>query len=107
MGHRYLHDHDEELGAYWYNDSSRSTNATRATKAAIECSQLRPRAYWVETGRLVREYLTLQADAAYSETLRQGFISWLQHSPAERRLYVNGDDMGRAALADWYLKIVR
>jgi hypothetical protein len=92
----YHHDHDEELGTYWYDNPA---------KALLE----RPRpkhgdlAYWLETGSLVRDYLILQAGATYSETLREGFVVWLQRSPAERRRYVDGDDMVRAALVDWYL----
>ena len=91
---RYEHDHDAELGCYWFND-----RRPRPNKRDV--------AYWLETGNLVREYLMLKAGAAYSETLCQGFIAWLKRSPSEGRQYEQGDDMRRAALVDWYLRVVR
>src|SRR4029077_11554318 len=77
VAHSYHHDHDEELGMYWYDNPA---------KAALE----RPRRpqrdleYWLETGKLVREYLEMQAAGAYGDTLRQRLITWLQASPARR-----------------------
>jgi hypothetical protein len=107
---RYLHDHDEELGMHWYGnplpDTSTEAASTRALLDSLP-ARLREPAYWVQTGRLVKEYLQLQAGADYSETLRQGFVAWLKGSRAERQRYVSGDDMQRAALVDWYLKVVR
>jgi len=96
----YHHDHDEELGMYWYG---------HPTKALLEhpVQKRRDLSYWLETGNLVRDYLILQAGAAYSETLHQGFVTWLQRSPAERRQYEEWDDMRRAALVDWYLNVMR
>jgi hypothetical protein len=88
----YQHDHDGELRRHWYDPSNPSCHDT---------------AYWLETGRLVREYLKLRAGDDYTDALRQGFVGWLQRSPAERRLYVSGDDVQRAALVDWFLKVVR
>jgi hypothetical protein len=110
MSRKYLHDHDEELGTYWYDEPPTNTHdVTSATKALLNSSPARlfDEAYWVETGSLVREYLMLQAGSAYSDPLRQGFVTWLKRSPAERRQYVDGDDMRRATLVDWYLKVVR
>jgi hypothetical protein len=96
----YHHDHDEELRMYWWDASP---------NALAGC--FRPRRgdlpYWVETGSLVREYLILQAGPAYTETLRHGFVAWLQRSPAERSVYENSDDMARAGLVDTYLNAVR
>jgi hypothetical protein len=108
-GGGYHHDHDEELACC--NDPSpnpplKTRNVADVIKALLDRPRL-PRAYWVETGRLVREYLVLQAGAAYSDTLRQGFVAWLKRSPGERRQYEDGNDMTRAALVDWYLKLVR
>jgi hypothetical protein len=108
MNRRYQHDHDEELSAYWYSDPPRTADVTDASKTVVNPppARLRDRVYWLETGSLVREYLKLQAGADYSEMLRQGFVTWLKRWPAERRRYVDGNDMTRAALADWYLKVV-
>jgi hypothetical protein len=118
----YLHDHDEELGMYWYNDPSpNKRNVAAVTKALRDrpvvpltgaFDRPRPRrardeAYWAETGRLVLDYFELQAGALYSATLAEGFIAWLERSPAEHRLYDDGDDMTRAALVDWFLRVVR
>ncbi len=97
------HDHQAELGMYWYHDRPLDTSHVPGlTKTSIDqvC-------YWLESGNLVREYFVLQAGANYSESLRQGFIRWLRRGPTERRLYVDGDDMRRAALVDWYLQLVR
>ena len=63
--------------------------------------------YWLETGGLVREYLMLQAGESYSDELRRGFITWLKGLPAERRQFETGDDMARAALVDWFLRVVK
>jgi|SRR5579864_8148 len=90
----YHHDHDEEFACFSFNDPPLS-------------SKPHSLAYWLETGSLVREYLMLQAGVAYDDALRQGFVRWLKHSPAERRRYIHGDDMQRAALVDWFLKVVR
>jgi hypothetical protein len=95
----YQHDHDDELGPYWYADDRRRSEQFPLTE--------RPADFWVATGRLVNEYLALQAGPAYCDALRHGFVMWLQRSPAEGRQYHVGDDMDRAALVDWYLKVVR
>jgi hypothetical protein len=95
---------------YWYRDTPQNAlDAAGATNALLNSlpARLCDWAYWAETGSLVMEYFRLQAGAAYSKTLRQGFITWLKRSPAERGQYVDGDDMRRAALVDWYLKVVR
>jgi hypothetical protein len=144
---RYHHDHDEELGCYWFGESAverrveperphrlrhresppniqttpnvleDARDVVRWTREMVERGVVcfgpvrrpirRSDAYWVETGALVMEYFVLQAGAAYNDTLRQGFISWLQRSPGERRQYEEGDDMKRAAMVDWFLKVVR
>ena len=134
---RYQHDHDDELGMYWYQgppataSTARTTPTNHAVSSSTECSldaaaddardvalligeliaweRPRPRdqAYWNQTGRLVMEYFALQAGDSDSEILREGFIGWLKRSPAERRQYVNGDDMRRASVVDWYLRLVR
>jgi hypothetical protein len=92
---RYQHDHDAELGCYWYADPPQ-----RPRRARDE-------AYWDETASLVMDYFELQAGALYSETLHEGFVAWLERSPAEGRQFEEGDDMTRATLVDWYLKLVR
>jgi hypothetical protein len=82
----YQHDHDDELPHLQAGQSA---------------------AQWVETGSLVREYLMKRAGHEYSELLREGFVRWLQRWPAERQQYLQGTDRQRAALVDWYLKVVR
>jgi hypothetical protein len=86
------HDHDEELERHL---------------SSGDCPRTHDAAYWLETGCRVREYLALQAGSACSDALRQGFVTWLRRSPAERRQYELGDDRERAALVDWYLKVAR
>jgi hypothetical protein len=86
------HDHDEELERHLSSGA---------------CPRTHDAAYWLETGSRVREYLTLQAGNDCSEAIRQGFVTWLRRSPAERRQYELGDDRKRAALVAWYLKVVR
>jgi hypothetical protein len=118
----YHHDHDEELGMYWYNNPPANTrNVAGVTNALRDRSVVpltkgfgrpRPRrardeAYWAETGRVVLDYFELQAGALYSATLAEGFVAWLERSPDEQRRYDDGDDMTRAALVDWFLKVVR
>src|SRR3954469_21852277 len=76
---RYHHDHDEGLGTYWDGNPARALLERPLRKR-------RDLSYWLETGRLVRDYLILQAGAGSSETLHQGFVTWLQRSPAEGRL---------------------
>ena len=96
----YHHDHDEELGMYWYESPAKGLlHGPRPRRGDI--------AYWLETGNLVREYLMLRAGVAYSETLRQGCVTWLQASPERRQQYESGDDMQRAALVDWFMRVVR
>jgi hypothetical protein len=86
------HDHDEELERYLSSGM---------------CPRTHDAAYWLETGARVREYLSVRAGKGCSESLRQGFVTWLRRSPAERQQYEMGDDRKRAALVDWYLKVVR
>src|SRR5262249_8603543 len=129
MSQRYQHDHDEELGMYWYSSpapperpvvarlppkmrpalkaESDAAIVARLTNAAIRWRRprRRDRMYWAETGRLVLEYFELQAGADYSDVLRDGFIGWLKRSPRELALYVSGDDTARAMLVDWFLSI--
>jgi len=90
----YQHDHDEEFECLSFNRAPLSSKPSSL-------------AYWVETGSLVREYLMLKAGVFYDDALRQGFVRWLKHSAAERGRYIHGDDMARASLVDWYLKVVR
>jgi hypothetical protein len=90
---RYQHDHDRELACEEFNEPP-----PRPTTRDLS--------YCLETGSLVREYLVLQAGAADADTLRQGFIAWLQRSPSERRQFEEGDDMKRASLVDWFLRVV-
>jgi hypothetical protein len=104
---RYQHDHDEELGAYWFGAPPPNAGGITASPIDALPAMLPDPVYWMETGNLVREYLALQAGPDYSDTLRQGFVTWLKGSRAERQRYVDGDDMQRAALVDWYLKVVR
>src|SRR5256885_2317013 len=94
VAYSYHHDHDEELGMYWYdkNPAKAVLERPRRTQRDLE--------YWLETGKLVREYLEMQAAGAYSDNLRQRLITWLQASPARRQQYEGGDDMLRADLVD-------
>jgi hypothetical protein len=109
VGAGYHHDHDEELG-FRFNDSPQPRKIDDGDRltALLDSlpSRLRSRAYWIETGTVVMDYFELQAGARYSQTLRYRFIAWLKRSPAERRQYEAGDDMSRAALVDWYLRVV-
>jgi hypothetical protein len=73
----------------------------------IAASRARDEAYWDEAGNLLLDYFKLQAGDLYSETLVDGFVAWLRHWPADFRQYIDGDDMARAALVDWYLRVVR
>jgi hypothetical protein len=94
----FQHDHDEELGMYWYpaEPSVRRQSASRPRDAA----------YWNETARLVLDYFELRAGRHFSEELFDGFIRWLRRSPNERRRYLQGDDVQRAMLVDWFLRVV-
>lgn len=128
----YQHDHDEELGCYWYDDpppkpgpkpkqtarvpalvGRRATYvispaAPRSTPAGFQrLGRPRDAAYWDETASLVLEYFELQVGSLDSEMLVAESIDWLKRSPAERRCCETGDDMARAALVDWFLRIVR
>ncbi len=112
MTNRYQHDHDEELGCYWYGDSPPSPATNTPNDVPVDRPHARRRrvrdeAYWNETASLVAEYFELRAGVYDSEMLLEGFIAWVQRSPGELRLYMEGDDMTRAALVDWYLKVVR
>jgi hypothetical protein len=105
-----MHDHDEELGMYWFGDPAANSDAGAVSIDSLSDStpqRLRSTAYWIETGRLLMEYLVLQAGSRDREMLRRGFIRWLRNSPVERRRYECGDDMTRAALVDWFLRVVR
>jgi hypothetical protein len=114
------HDHDEELGMYWY-DSPEKERLERPFRhpRLVQLTQDRPDSeneslkrtlkkhtelydldYWLKTGNLVREYLKLRAG---SDTLRQDLIAWVQHSPERRYQYEKGDDERRAILVDWFL----
>ena len=63
----------------------------------------RDQAYWNETGKLVLEYLALQAAPHDVEQLRRGFVAWLKDSPDALKQYEDADDMARAALVDRYV----
>jgi hypothetical protein len=97
----YHHDHDEELGMYWYDPHPAKAFLERPLRTH------RNMEYWLETGRLVREYLEARAGDAYSDALRQALITWMQASPARREQYELGDDMVRGELIDSYLKFLR
>ena len=106
----YHHDHDEELGMYWYGATSRvALAAASAPRRPIEPQRRRPRddTYWDETWRLVLDYFDLKAGRNVSEVVEEGFIPWLLRSPAQLTYFAEGDDMRRAECVDWYLKIVR
>jgi hypothetical protein len=110
MTNRYQHDFDEELGMYWYADkpSPPQPAVTRPTQV-VSKPHARPRdqAYWDETGRLLIEYFELKVGVYASEALFEAFLGWLERSPAELRRFERGDDMKRAALVDWFLRVVR
>jgi hypothetical protein len=136
----YHHDHDEELGMYWYG-ASEPPSKEQPTQAAsphtepapqaqsdagaveqlidglrrwqrpdyIGVSRFRGRddAYWNETRSLVLDYLALQVNEEDFERYRFAFIAWLRASPDFLKAYRDGDDMARAALVDWFVKMVR
>ena len=114
----YQHDFDEELGCYWYGDPPPKPRPFEAIKRGAPpvrhapadpppFRRVRNEAYWDEAGDLLLDYFELQAGAFDSDTLVDGFVAWLKRSPAELRQYVDGDDMTRATLVDWYLRVVR
>lgn len=105
----YHHDHDEEVGMYWYTNPLVNIRQTTAVQElpALHPPRCRDEAYWTETADLMMEYFELQAGDDDSETLREGFIGWMERSPSALTHYENGDDMARAALVDWYLRLVR
>jgi hypothetical protein len=110
----YQHDHDKELARYWYADPSGATPTVSGAGPEAEASSAfrptprrRDGAYWDETADLVLDYFELLAGSRDSEALFEGFIEWLKRSPARRKQYEEGNDMNRAALVDWYLKLVR
>jgi hypothetical protein len=95
-------------GESW--DFDASLNVRDMASVTEHCSNIRasdPGPYWVETANLVMEYFVLQAGPDYNETLRQGFVAWLKRSPGNRKQYREGSDMKRAALVDWFLRLVR
>jgi hypothetical protein len=125
----YQHDFDEELGCYWYGDPpsqprpleahrhrvGQSRRPIKRVPPRVRCAppdppplrRARNEAYWDEAGDLLLDYFELQAGALDSESLVDGFVAWLKRSPAEFRQYTDGDDMTRATLVDWYLRVVR
>ena len=107
----YHHDHDEELGIYWYTDplvkGGRQTSGVSQHLVDLHRPRPRDNAYWTETADLLMEYFELQAGDDDSETLLGGFIDWTERSPGALKQYNEGDDMARAALVDWYLRLVR
>jgi hypothetical protein len=132
----YQHDHDEEFAWLLVEDSLSKPPATarQSRKAAppvqkpekmhIEQRHApapptpapsdsehpgRPRddAYWDETADLVLDYFELLAGPDDAARLVDGFIDCLKRSPGARRLYEEGDDMTRARLVEWFLKIMR
>jgi len=125
----YQHDFDDELGCYWYGEPPPKPRARKAqgpvvgpVKAPIKRGaqparrapaapppfrRVRDEAYWDEAGDLLLDYFELQAGALDSETLVDGFVAWLKSSPDEFSQYIDGDDMTRATLVDWYLRVVR
>ena len=104
----YHHDHDEELGCYWFNSPPPDVRTVAGVAEAMDPAPSRDdEAYWDETASLVMEYVELRASVYDAETLFDDFIDWLQRSPAEGRRYVEGDDMARAALVDWFLTLVQ
>jgi hypothetical protein len=87
----YQHDHDEELWRHWFKNAQRPRDGS----------------YWEETADLVLDYFELLAGPRDCEALFEGFLAWLKRSPGARKQYEDGDDMSRAALVDWYLRVVR
>jgi hypothetical protein len=84
----FQHDHDEELGMYWYPDSGAagSSAANRHTTKPSATASARHR--------------------GTRETLLDGFASWLERSPGARLRYQRGNDVHRAMLVDWFLRVV-
>jgi hypothetical protein len=103
---RYHHDHDEELGKYWYKEPVAQTPRQSFGQASNSVGERRrDETYWAATIGLLLEYFELQSGG--DERLLDGFAAWIDRCPTERRLFEDGDDMTRAALVDWYLRLVR
>jgi hypothetical protein len=101
------HDHDEELGMYWYNnDGTRQPEAIRPHRVSVCSSPSRDRKYWEQTFDLTLEYLRLQAGAQFTTMLDAAFIRWLMQTPGEMQRFVLGDDIVRAGQVDWFLTAV-
>jgi hypothetical protein len=101
------HDHDEELGMYWYDAvTGRALTDRSSPRKAVTRKTARPRrdnAYWDETVRLVLDYLRLKAGSNASAGVVDGFVLWIALSPANLTAFGEGDDMCRAEIVDRYL----
>jgi hypothetical protein len=100
------HDHDEELGMYWYTDDGKTRQAMpiQPRRVGVCVGHRRDKKYWEQTFDLTLEYLRLQAGAQLTPTLEARFIQWLLQTPDEMRRFVLGDDIVRAGQADRFLE---
>ncbi len=108
------HDHDDELGMYWYDavTGRAITNHPAPRKTAAQRTVKPPErrhdnAYWDETVRLVLDYLRLKAGPNASATVVDGFVLWIAMSPANLAAFGEGDDMCRAEFVDRYLNVCK
>jgi len=102
------HDHDEELGMYWYTDDGRARQpmAIQPRRVSVCPDPPRDTKYWEQTFDLALEYLRLQAGAQLVTMLDAAFVRWLTQTPGELQRFVLGDDIVRAGQVDWFLKVV-
>jgi hypothetical protein len=103
------HDHDEELGMYWYSAREVPPPPAPIQPRRVKTATGRPRdkQYWEQTFDLTLEYLRLQAGTSSTPKLDEDFLRWLMQSPGEMHRFVLGDDTLRAEQADSFLKAVR
>ena len=99
------HDHDEELGMYWYTDArkARQPGPIQPRRVGVREDPPRDKTYWEQTFDLTLEYLRLQAGARLTTMLDAAFIRWLMATPGEMQRFVLGDDIVRAGQVDLFL----
>jgi len=101
------HDHDEELGMYWYSEDgkARQEMLVQPRRVSVHHGPARDKKYWEQTFDLTLEYLRLQAATRTSTKLDEAFMRWLTRTPYEMRSFALGDDVARAEQVDRFLTV--
>jgi hypothetical protein len=102
------HDHDEELGMYWYTDdgTARQPVPIQPRRVSVWKNPPRDKKYWEQTFDLTLEYLRLQSGARLTTMLDAQFIRWLMETPGEMQRFALGDDIVRAGQVNRFLEVV-